>query len=459
MKLFRSSQPTGRELATPGHEVRVFQSETAAIIDGPPPLQAHITPYVLIGMVASLLLIAVCMRVDRVISSTSGEIVTVGPTVVLGALDQSIIKTIDVAEGQKVEKGEVLATLDPTFTTADVGALKAQVASLDAQIARCKAELAQKPFDLTPGSDPVANSYLATQHDYYLQRKAQFDAQLRSYNDQIAQYKATIVKYQTDVAHYADRAKISAEIEQMRATLAADQVGSRLNLLAATDQKLEIQRALQFDQGAILESQNELSGTISTRDAFVQQWYGQVSQELVTAQTTRASAAEQLTKAVKHEALVRLEAPEESVVLKIAKLSPASVLSPGDPLIHLAPLNSPLEAELHVSARDIGFIQVGDDVSIKFDAYNFVDHGMVEGKVHSISDGSFTTDDKSEQTTDPYYKVSVTLNSVTLRNVPDGFRLVPGLTLKGDIHIGNRSLFTLLFSGIMRGFDEAMREP
>jgi HlyD family secretion protein len=200
MKLFRSSQPTGRELATPGHEVRVFQSETAAIIDGPPPLQAHITPYVLIGMVASLLLIAVCMRVDRVISSTSGEIVTVGPTVVLGALDQSIIKTIDVAEGQKVEKGEVLATLDPTFTTADVGALKAQVASLDAQIARCKAELAQKPFDLTPGSDPVANSYLATQHDYYLQRKAQFDAQLRSYNDQIAQYKATIAKFETDEA-------------------------------------------------------------------------------------------------------------------------------------------------------------------------------------------------------------------------------------------------------------------
>jgi hemolysin D len=463
MKLFPSSRPTGPELATPGREVRVFQSETAAIIDGPRPFQAHMTLYVLVGMVVSILLIAVCMRVDRVVASSSGEIVTVDPTVVLGALDQSIIKTIDVQEGQKVEKGTLLATLDPTFTTADVGALKAQVASLDAQIARCRAELAQKPFDLAPGvmagSDPAANGYIATQREYYLQRKAQFDAQVRTYNDQIAQYKATIVKYQTDEARYGDRAKISAQIEQMRATLAAAQVGSRLNLLAATDQKVEIERALEFDRNAVIESQHELDATTSTRDAFVQQWYGQVSQELVAAQTNRDAAAEQLTKATRHQDLVRLAAPEESVVLKIAKLSPASVLNAGDPLIYLAPLHSPLEAELHVAARDIGFIRVGDEVSIKLDAYNFIDHGMAQGKVDSISEGSFTTDDNNGQTVDPYYKVNVALSAVTLRNVPAGFRLVPGITLKGDIHIGNRSLFTYLFSGITRGSSEPMRNP
>jgi hemolysin D len=146
-------------------------------------------------------------------------------------------------------------------------------------------------------------------------------------------------------------------------------------------------------------------------------------------------------------------------VLKIAKLSPASVLNAGEPLINLAPLKSPLEAELHVAARDIGYIRVGDDVSIKLDAYNFIDHGLVEGKVHSISEGSFTTDDNNDQTVGPYYKVYVTLSAITLRNVPPGFRLVPGITLKGDIHIGSRSLFIYLFSGILRGSSEPMRNP
>ena len=458
MKSLRFNRPAALELATPDPQVRVSQSATAAIIEGPRPLQARIMPFLLGGLVAVLLLIAVSMRVDRVISTTSGQIVTVEPTVVLGALDQSIIKTINVGEGQKVHKGDLLATLDPTLTTADVGSLRAQMASLTAQIARCRAELTQKPFDLALGNDQTANAYIQAQRDYYTQRKAQFDAQIRTYNEQIAQYKTTIAKYQNDQARYADRAKISAEIEQMRATLAADQVGSRLNLLAATDQKLEIQRALEFDRGAIVESQHELDATTATRDAFIQQWYGQVSQELVTAQTNRDSAQEQLTKATLHQSLVRLEAPEESVVLKIAKLSPASVLPPGEPLITLAPLKSAFEAEIHVAARDIGFIRIGNDVSIKLDAYNFIDHGTVDGKIRTISEGSFTSDDNG-QMTEPFYKARVTLSPITLRNVPDGFRLVPGLTLKGDIHIGTRSLFSYLFSGIRRGFDEAMREP
>jgi HlyD family secretion protein len=458
MKSLLSSQPAGLEPATSGQQVRVSQFETADIIDGPRPIQARITLSLLAGMVTLLLLIALCMQVDRVISSTSGTVVTVEPTVVLGALDQSIIRTIDVGEGQRVKKGELLATLDPTFTTADVGALKAQVASLTAQIARCRAELAQKPFDMALTSDAAANIYIVTQRNYYLQRKAQFDAQLHGYNDQIAQYKATIVKYQSDQSHYAERSRISKEIEQMRATLAAAQVGSRLNLLAATDQKLEIERALEFDRNAVAESQHQLDATTSTRDAFIQQWYGQVSQEMVTAQTNRDAAVEQLSKATKHQDLVRLEAPEDSVVLKIAKLSSASVINGGDPLLYLAPLRSPLEAELHVAPKDIGFVRPGDNVTIKLDAYNFVDHGSAEGKIRWISEGSFTNDDNGSPT-DAYYKVRATLDASTLRNIPAGFRLVPGITLKGDIHIGTRSLFTYLFTGVMRGFDEAMREP
>jgi HlyD family secretion protein len=384
--------------------------------------------------------------------------VTVQPTVVLGALDQSIIKSLDVHEGQIVKKGDQLATLDPTFTTADVGALKAQVGSLNAEIVRCQEELAQKPFDMPASLDPIANSYIAMQRQYYLQRKAQYDAQVRSYNDQIAQLKTTISKYQSDEARYGDRAKISKEIEDMRATLAAAQVGSRLNLLTATDQKIEIQRALEFDHNAAMESQHQLEATSETRDAFVQQWFGQVSQELVTSQGNRDAANEQLKKATKHEDLVRLEAPEGAMVLKLAQLSSLSVLNAGDPLIYLAPLKSPLEAELHVAVRDVGFIRVGDKTTVKLDPFNFVEHGTADGKVRSISEGAFTTDDNN-QPIEPYYKVRVALDSVALRNIPEGFRLVPGMTLTGDIHVGSRSLFMFLMSGVVRGVGEAMREP
>jgi len=79
-----------------------------------------------------------------------------------------------------------------------------------------------------------------------LQRKAQFDAQLLAYNEQIEQNQATIRKLKDDLAHYDDRVKINQEIENMRASLAASQFGSRLNLLTATDQRVEIVRKVKF---------------------------------------------------------------------------------------------------------------------------------------------------------------------------------------------------------------------
>jgi len=457
MKLFRSARQAAPS-AGADPEVRIFQSETAEILSGPEPVRARTTLFVSAAIFLGLALVALTMRVDRVVTSTAGVMVTIDPTVVLGALDQSIIKSLDVHEGQVVKQGEVLATLDPTFTTADVGALKAQVANLDAEIARCQAELAQKPFDVPQQRDPIATSYLALQRQYYLQRKAQYDAQLRSYDEQIAQLKATIAKYVNDETRYGDRDKISQEIENMRAIEAKDQVGSRLNLLTATDQKLEIERSLEFDRNAAAETQHQLEATTATRETYIQQWFGQVSQELVTAEGNRDTANEQLSKANKHQELVRLEAPENSMVLKLAKLSQASVLQPGDPLVYLAPLRSPLEAELHIAARDIGFIRVGDETTVKLDPFNFVEHGAAEGKVRSISEGAFTTDDNG-QPADPYYKVRVALDPLKLHDIPEGFRLVPGMTLSGDIHAGTHSVFFALMSGVIGGVRDSMREP
>src|SRR5690348_10339643 len=111
----------------------------------------------------------------------------------------------------------------------------------------------------------------------------------------------------------------------MRASLAASQYGSRLNLLVATDQRLEILRTQDFDRNGLVETEHQLASTIANRDAFAEQWVGQVSQELVTARNTLDTARQQLTKAAKHQDLVRLEAPEEAVVLKLAKLSVGSV--------------------------------------------------------------------------------------------------------------------------------------
>jgi HlyD family secretion protein len=458
MKSFRSGR-TLRSDTPPEKIVRLFQSETAEIVDAPEPTGVRTTIYLLGLFFAGLITVGAVTRLDRVVTSSEGIMVTTQPNIVLQALDPSVIKTLDVHTGEQVKAGQLLATLDPTFATADVDTLKMQIASLNAQIARCEAELAHRPFNPRKSTNPTATRYNELQLAYYTQRKQQYTDQIRSYDEQMAQYNATITKLKNDQALYDDRARLARQVEQMRATLAAAQVGSRLNLLSAADQKTELLRNVEYDHNSLIESQHQLQATQATRNAFAQQWLAQTSQELVTARNQRDNALQQLDKATKHKDLVRMTAPEDAVVLKMAKLSVGSVLNVADQLMSLAPLRSPLEAQLHISTRDVGFIRPGDSVKIKLDAYDFIEHGTAEGTVRWISQGSFATDEETGQATAPYYKVRVALTKVALRNVPPGFRLIPGMTLTGDVHIGTHSVLMYLVDGAVRGMNEAMREP
>jgi hemolysin D len=456
MALFRFA-PAARRSPAPEALIRIFQSETGEIREDPKPAQLRLTLHSLVGLFVCLLAVSVFMRMDRVITSTAGQIVTVEPTIVLQALDPSIIKTLDVQAGERVKGGQLLATLDPTLTTADVTAAKLQIGSLDAQIARAEAELAHRDFDPPAVTTPEA-AYMALQKSYFLQRKEQYDAQVHAYDEQIAQNQATIRKLKDDVAHYDDRVKISQEIESMRATLAASQFGSRLNLLTATDQRMEMLRNLDFDRNGMVETEHQLAAAVANRDAFIEQWLGQASQELVTAKNTLDATREQLVKATKHQDLVRLEAPEDAVVLTLAKLSVGSVLKEGDPVMTLAPLRSPVEAEAHIAARDVGFVRPGDPATLKLDPFHFIEHGTAAGKVSWISEGAFTQDDNGTAV-DPYYKARIAITEAKLQDVPDSFRLVPGMTLTADIRVGTRSVFMYILRGLVRDVDEAMREP
>ena len=124
----------------------------------------------------------------------------------------------------------------------------------------------------------------------------------------------------------------------------------------------------------------------------------------------------------------------------------------------LAPLSKPVEAEIKVASRDVGFVREGDPVRLKVDAFNYSEHGFAEGHVRSISEGAFTVDDNG-QAVSPFYKARVVIDRMKFVDVPKNLRLIPGMTLAGDVKVGRRSLFRYVVGGFVRGVGESMREP
>lgn len=450
----RLLSPNEASLAT----VRQFQSETDAIREAAEPLVARGTLYVLTAFLLCIVAVMALTRLDRVISSVGGRIVPVDQISVLQALDPSIIKTIDVREGEQVKTGQLLATLDSTFTVADVTQYRLQIASLEAQVARDKAELSQTPLVFKEQTESEFRSYAALQKALFDQRQAQYKAQVTSFDSRISQTQATIQKLQKDDDRYTQRNEIQQKIETMRTTLAEHGTGSQLNMFIAQDSRLELLRTIDNTHNSLLEAQHQLDSIKADRNAFIEQWNAALSQDLVTTQNSLDAATSSYDKAVKHQDLVRWTAAEPSVVLTLGKLSIGSVLKPGDPFITLMPLNTRLEAEIKIASRDVGFLRAGDSCVLKIDAFNSAEHGTAQGKVRWISEGAFTTDDDGKPV-DSYYKARCSVDATNFKDVPKNFRLIPGMTLTGDVNVGSRSVGMYLIGGMLKGIREAMREP
>ena len=458
--------PSLRTGDDPSRLIRAFSSDAGEIRATLPPVKPRMAVYLLLVLIFGLLVIANFFDMDRVVQSFAGHVVTVQPVIALQSLEISIIKSIEVEEGQIVKPGQLLETLDSTFTTADAQVLRNQIAALDAQIARDEAELAQKPL-IFPASDaPEVKKYQGLQADLHRQRLQQYDQQLRAFDEQIAGGEATIAKLREDLVKLDLRKSISARVEKMYGVLQTQDSGSVLQLLQAQDASVTIAKDLEFERNSMGETQHTIAATTANRAAFVSQWQGQASQDLITARNTRDGAVEQLAKAQRHSDLVRVTAPDESIVLHMPKVSVGSVVKQGDPVVTLALINVPIEVEIAVLPRDIGFVRKGDEVTVKLDEYEFVEHGAATGRVRWISEGTFNEDLINETTqsmnggaAQPYYKVRVEITHRDFFDVPKDFRLLPGMTLSSDIHVGTRHLLRYLFKGLVRAGVESMREP
>ena len=269
-------------------------------------------------MIGVLLGMTPFVEIDRTVTSTSGRIVAKEAMNTFQALDPSIIKSIDVREGEEVQTGQLLATLDPTFAAADVVQLRRQLAGLDAQIGRAKAEQDGVRFSQATTSE-ASTPYADLQEKLFVERSAQLHAQIQSFDEKIKATAASIDGLRMDQAHLSDRVRIAKQIEGMRDSLYKSGSTSLLNLLQATDSSLEMDRSLENNRNSLAELEHEISSLESDRDSATHQWFTASSQELIAAEGQRDATLASLEKALKHQDLVRLSASEPSVVLTLTK--------------------------------------------------------------------------------------------------------------------------------------------
>jgi len=442
-----------------------FHSPSAALVNLPPTASARYIIWLVGALFLSGLVAAAVFPLNKVVS-TPGKLIAVSNNLVIQPMEISIIRSIDVELGEYVKKGQVLAHLDPTITKADIVNLKAQRDSYHATISRLHAEA-----DGTTYLPDLNDSYAAREAASYARRKAEYTAKVSQFDQEIAALQSQINGSLASAAMHQSRGRVANEVLQMRRRLQADQVGSKLSTLAAQSELMEAERAQIEAQQAAASTKSKLAAIQAERDGYIQNWKAQVYTQIAEVQHHLDEAIGDYDKAAMRNRLVLLKAPDDGVVLNIAKLSVGSVISPAQVLVSIVPTGAALEVEAVLKGNDAGFVKLGDHALLKFSTFPYTQYGGAEGTVRLISADAFTAAEAKSAATgqapsgdaDPsesgFYRVRLRIDRYTLHGVPSFFHPTPGMSVSADIQVGKRTLLQYMFSRVIPAVSTGLREP
>lgn len=441
-----------------GVEPREFHPDIVTVRrQSPSPMPRRVLQTILLLFVA--LLIWACIGRLDIVALAQGKLVPQSYLKIVQPAEPGIVHEILVREGQEVRAGQVLVRMDPRAADADGRALFSELQRKRLQLRRIESELGNVPLQ-RQADDPS---------DIYERTEAQLGARLEAHRDALASEQVTLVKAQHDLkaaleieAKLQKRAPIYKEQADSWNTLAAEGFAGRL-------MALERQRAhMENEQDLRAQSQNVagLRALIAQSEKRIAQIVSGYRQHLQNERVETAALYHKLQqewdKQQHRHSLLELKAPQAAIIKELATHTPGTVVAPGTILLTLVPHDEPLVAEVWVDNSDAGFVQSNQKARLKIAAYPFQKYGMLDGVVKQIGADAQARPDSSgpalRANQDAAYRALIGFESGYLGGRNGKLRLVSGMQVSAEIHLGTRTVLEYLLSPIQRIAHEAGRE-
>jgi membrane fusion protein, adhesin transport system len=382
---------------------------------GDVPLHAS-TRYAFWGMVGSVLVLilwASLARIDQV-TRAPAQVVVTSRTQLIQSVDGGTITQIHVKEGDNVKAGDLLVTLQKARPSAAVSDSQAKVAALRITLARLEAEVYGKPLDFAPELLEYPE-YIRNQTDLYNKRQ-------RALTDDISSLEGILRLSLTELT-------LNRQLERGGHVSRAD--------------VLRLERSVADIRAQLVSKRNK--------------YFQDAQAEMTKAQEDLSTQTEQLQDRLQVLEQTELRALVDGAVNNIRVNTVGGVLRPGDVVMELLPLDGQMLIEAKVSTADIAFVAVGQEASVKLDAYDSSIFGALDGRVTYISPDVLT--EETRQGPHTYYRVHIeTAPNPATQHRSEHIRLRPGLTASVDIKAKDRTVLTYLTKPIVKTFDMGLGE-
>ncbi len=454
--------------------INEFQPDAVEIEHRRVPGGARWTLYLVIGLITAFILWSYWAQVDQIVVG-QGKLITTQNAIVVQSFSTAPIRSMNVAFGDRVRAGQIVATLEQTFSDADLSQLDVRRNSAEATIKRLRSELEQAEFSIDGHED---DRDWITQLVLFEERRRAFNSELERFDADLQKLQVQKQNTEGDLEFNRQQLEIYREVEDKMKELAGRGSVSNMEKLSAKLRTMESEKAVKTSSNALRELTADIDAKNKQKGSFIAANRSEIADEWLKASQELSTVEQEINKANRMDELLELRVPtdvghNEFVVFEVADRSVGSVLQAGEPLYKLIPVDVLLEAEVEISGRDVAKLRVldgepaggefpnGSLVTLKLTAFDYQDHGTLKGFVRAISEGVFEKPSAAPGLNpEANFKARVQLMEPTrLENVPDDFRLMPGMSVTAEIKVGKRRVIQYFLYPLLRYLDEGFREP
>lgn len=362
-------------------------------------------------MLLSFVLWANFYTLDEVTTGT-GKVIPSSHEQIVQSLEGGIVHSIDVQEGEVVERGQRLAQLDRTKTESGVQESLSRLHAALATAARLTAQIKNTPLVFPPELD--------NEPDLVKSETELYNSSRNSLEKQLSGLKQGVALIRRELAMTKPLVKQGA---------------------ASDVEVLRLQRQI-----------NEMESKATDLET---QYHVRAGEELA-----KANAEIETQRSVilgRKDSLNRLDffSPVKGIVKNIEVNTVGGVIPPNGKLMTLVPIDDQMLVEAQISPRDVAFIHPGQKAKVKITAYDYSIYGSLDGEVTTISPDTIQDEVRRDVY---YYRVKIKTNANYLENKHhEKFYIFPGMIATVDIKTGNKSILDYLLKPLNKT-NEALRE-
>jgi adhesin transport system membrane fusion protein len=391
---------------------------------------------------AIFLLWASLAQVDEV-TSGQGRVIPSSKIQLIQAAEPATVEELLVRSGQRVRRGQLLARLDDTQSTSELGQIQAETENLQERAARLAAEGNGTQAQLA-GDEATLS---AVRRQALASRVNALQASAEQRRREASEAAATISSLQRSL-------QLAQRQVSMLEPLAVKNIVPETDLLNARREVVDLQGRI----AAAREQQSRAEAAV--REALAQANEARFSfrQEALNErdqiQTKIAVNQQSLRGARGRVGKMELRSPVDGVVNDVQVTTIGGFVQAGQKVMEVVPLGDKLLVETRVKPSDIAFIKVGDKALVKVTAYDFSIYGGLEGRVVQVSADSIYDEVEKEA----YFNVIVETDRAYLEAEGRQLPITPGMMTDTQIITGRKSVLSYLLKPVMKARSEALRE-